>query len=101
MNSKDRALYLNYTVGIPMLRIADNLTITRRSVQQALAAMDPEPFRQLVRQCQTAGAGAIDINPGPLGRDAGSRMCFLIETVQAETSLPLKALQRESEPIER
>lgn len=72
-----------------MLRIADNLTITSRSVRQALEAMDPEPIRQLVRQCQAAGAGAIDINPGPLGCDAGSRMCFLVETVQAETSLPL------------
>lgn len=59
-----------------MLLIADNLTITSRSVQQALDAMDPEPMRQLVRQCHAAGAGAIDINPGPLGSDAGSRMGF-------------------------
>jgi 5-methyltetrahydrofolate corrinoid/iron sulfur protein methyltransferase len=72
-----------------MLLIADNLTITNRSLKQALDQMDPEPIRKLVRQCEAAGAGAIDINPGPLGRDAGSRMAFLVETVQAETSLPL------------
>jgi 5-methyltetrahydrofolate corrinoid/iron sulfur protein methyltransferase len=72
-----------------MLLIADNLTITSRRVRQAVAALDPEPIRQLVRQCQAAGAGAIDINPGPLGHDAGNRMSFLVETVQAETTLPL------------
>jgi len=72
-----------------MLLIADNLTITNRSVKQALDDMAPEPIRELVRECEAAGAGAIDINPGPLGRDAGSRMAFLVETVQAETSLPL------------
>jgi 5-methyltetrahydrofolate corrinoid/iron sulfur protein methyltransferase len=72
-----------------MLLIADNLTITSKIVKQALDTMDPEPIRQLVRRCEAAGAGAIDINPGPLGRDAGSRMAFFIETVQGVTSLPL------------
>jgi 5-methyltetrahydrofolate corrinoid/iron sulfur protein methyltransferase len=78
-----------HIVRITMLLIADNLTTSSRIVRQALAAMDPEPIRQLVRQCQAAGAGALDINPGPLGRDAGSRMCFLVEAAQAETGLPL------------
>jgi 5-methyltetrahydrofolate corrinoid/iron sulfur protein methyltransferase len=72
-----------------MLLIADNLTITNTSVQQALANKDPEPLRQLVRECQAAGAAGIDLNPGPLGKDSGSRMAFLVETVQAETGLPL------------
>ena len=72
-----------------MLLIADNLTITKRSVKQALDEMDPGPIRNLVRQCEAAGAGAIDINPGPLGRDASSRMAFLVETAQGVTGLPL------------
>ena len=72
-----------------MILIADNLTITNRSMKQALDQMDPEPIQQLVRQCEAAGAGAIDLNPGPLGRDSGSRMAFLVETAQGVTGLPL------------
>ncbi len=50
-----------------MLLIADNLTITNRSLKQALDQMDPEPIRKLVQKCEAVGAGAIDINPGPPG----------------------------------
>ena len=72
-----------------MILIADNLTVTNRAVQRALDEKDPEPIRQLVKRCEAAGAEAIDINSGPLVRDAENRMTFLVDTVQGVTDLPL------------
>ena len=37
-----------------MILIADNLTITNRSMKQALDQMDPEPIRQLVKQMRSS-----------------------------------------------
>jgi 5-methyltetrahydrofolate corrinoid/iron sulfur protein methyltransferase len=72
-----------------MILAADNLRITRRSIAQAIEHLDPEPIRRLVIACEAAGAGAIDINSGPLTRDAEEKMTFLVETVQTATRLPL------------
>jgi 5-methyltetrahydrofolate corrinoid/iron sulfur protein methyltransferase len=72
-----------------MLLIADNLTVTNKAVQSAVAEKNPEPIRELVRNCVAAGAQAIDINPGPLGRNPESTMTFLVDTVQAVTNLPV------------
>ena len=72
-----------------MLLIADNLTVTNSAVQRALDEKDPEPIRHLVKRCEAAGAEAIDINSGPLVRDAENRMTFLVDTVQGVTGLPL------------
>jgi len=72
-----------------MLLIADNLTVTNKAIQSAVAEKDPEPIRELVRNCVAAGAQAIDINPGPLGRNPESTMTFLVDTVQAVTNLPV------------
>jgi 5-methyltetrahydrofolate corrinoid/iron sulfur protein methyltransferase len=72
-----------------MLLIADNLTVTNKTVQKAVVESDPEPIRELVRSCVAAGAQAIDINPGPLGRNPEDTMTFLVEVVQAATNLPV------------
>jgi len=72
-----------------MLIVADNLQITNPAIAQAVETMDPEPVRDLVSRCAAAGAGAVDINTGPLARDAESRMTFLVETVESVTDLPL------------
>ncbi len=69
--------------------IADNLQITNPRIQTAVERNDPEPIQQIVQACITAGAQAIDINSGPLNKNGPEKMEFLVETVQAVTSLPL------------
>jgi len=72
-----------------MLRIADNLQITNRSISEAVGQLDPIPIQDMVRLMEENGAQAIDINPGPLRREPARKMKFLVETVQAVTRLPL------------
>ena len=72
-----------------MLIVADNLRITQPAIARAVETMDPVPVRQMARACRDAGADAIDINSGPLSRDAEKKMTFLVETVQAAVDLPL------------
>ncbi len=69
--------------------VADNLHIVNTTIADALQRMDPLPIQTLVRQCEHAGAQAIDINSGPLTRLPEKRFAFLVETVQEITSLPL------------
>ena len=69
--------------------VADNLTITNAVVADALKRRDPEPIRKLVRICEAAGAGMIDINSGPLTRNPEESMVFLVDSVRAATNLPL------------
>jgi 5-methyltetrahydrofolate corrinoid/iron sulfur protein methyltransferase len=72
-----------------LLIVADNLRITNRFIQAALDRMDPEPICEMATRCAAAGAQAIDINSGPLSRHPKEKMTFLVETVQAATTLPL------------
>lgn len=69
--------------------IADNLRITQKSIEIAVAEKNPLPLQTMVKQCQGAGAEGIDINSGPLYRDPESRMAFMVEAVQEATHLPL------------
>jgi 5-methyltetrahydrofolate corrinoid/iron sulfur protein methyltransferase len=72
-----------------MILIADNLQITRQIVSDAIQHQNPDTLQALVRAMEAAGAEAIDLNTGPLGRDADRQMTFCVETVQAATDLPL------------
>jgi 5-methyltetrahydrofolate corrinoid/iron sulfur protein methyltransferase len=69
--------------------IADNLTITNPTVDDAVNRMDADPIKKLVRRCETAGAGMIDINSGPLSRNPEEKMAFLVNCVRQESALPL------------
>lgn len=69
--------------------IADNLRITQKAVEIAVAEKDPLPLQAMAKLCETAGADGIDINSGPLYRDPQSRMAFMVEAVQKVTHLPL------------
>jgi len=69
--------------------IADNMQITDERIAKALSAMDPSPVQDMAKRAVTAGADAIDINPGPLTRDGEKKMAFMVETVQKVCSLPL------------
>ncbi len=72
-----------------MLLAADNLQITDKTIEQALKKMDPGPVQEMVVTCEKAGADIIDINTGPLGRDAEKKMAFFVEAVQDVTDLPV------------
>ena len=72
-----------------MILVADNLQITRDSVAKAIRHQNPDILQTMVRAMEAAGAEAIDLNTGPLGRDAARQMRFCVETVQAATDLPL------------
>lgn len=72
-----------------MILIADNLTITNNGIEKALAETNPEPIMKMVRLCENAGAMAIDINTGPLGKSPEKKMAFFVKAVQAATDLPI------------
>lgn len=72
-----------------MRLIADNLRITQKAIEIAVAEKNPLPLQEMAKQCQAAGADGIDINSGPLYRDPESRMAFMVESVQEVTPLPL------------
>jgi len=72
-----------------MILVADNLQIINPTIAAAVEQLDPLPIQELVQQCESAGAQAIDINPGPLSRDPEKKMTFLVEAVQSATPLPL------------
>lgn len=72
-----------------MIIVADNIQITNDTIDNAIKIMDPTPIQGMVVKCEKAGAGAIDINSGPLGRDAEKKISFLVEAVQAATDLPI------------
>lgn len=72
-----------------MKLVADNIRITKKQIQTALEQKDPEPVRELALSCVRAGAGAIDINAGPLKKDPEGAMAFFIRAVESVTDLPL------------
>lgn len=72
-----------------MIITADNLQITNKTIEKALEEKLPEPIIKMVRRCEKAGAQAIDINSGPLGRHPEETMQFLVNTVQGVSELPI------------
>jgi len=72
-----------------MKLIADNLQITSNSFKKAVDDMDPAPIKALVKKAASLGAEAIDINSGPLSKNTEETMCFLVQTVQSVSDLPV------------
>jgi 5-methyltetrahydrofolate corrinoid/iron sulfur protein methyltransferase len=72
-----------------MFLVADNLQITRRDIAEAIRRHQADPIRSYVTELQAAGAQAIDLNTGPLGRNAAEDMAFCIAAVQSATDLPV------------
>lgn len=73
----------------PVKLIADNLRITRATMQTALKTLDPKPVQEVVRRCAAQGAFAIDVNTGPLTKSPEAGMAFFIQAVESVTDLPL------------
>ncbi len=72
-----------------MILIADNIQITNKKIERAMENYDPVPIKKMVKECEAAGAEAIDINSGPLYRDPEKKMAFLVETIQEISDLPV------------
>ncbi len=72
-----------------MLLVADNLQIIYKNIEEAIKTLDPKPIQDLVKECEAAGAEAIDINSGPLSHDPAKKMAFLVEAIQAVSDLPV------------
>lgn len=72
-----------------MILVSDNLQGTRPPTRALLERGDAGPVRELVRRMVLQGARMIDVNPGPLRRDAARRMTSLVEAVRSVTDLPL------------
>ncbi len=72
-----------------MKLVADNLQITNKTIENALSTMNPEPIQEMVKKCERAGADALDINSGPLGKEAERKMFFFVEAVQTVSDLPV------------
>ncbi|MDI6852001.1 MAG: dihydropteroate synthase [Deltaproteobacteria bacterium] len=72
-----------------MILAADNLTAANPIVAEAMARLDPKPLQDLARRCEAAGAHLLDLNPGYLPKRRQDRMAFMVDAVQAASSLPL------------
>lgn len=72
-----------------MKLIADNLRITKPDIREALKRKDPSPVQNLVEKCVKAGAHAIDVNTGPLGKHPKEDMQFFIQAAESAANLPL------------
>ncbi len=72
-----------------MLLVADNLQITHPDMAEAIRHHRPEPIRSWVTRLEAAGAQAVDLNTGPLGRNAAEDMAFCVTAVQSATDLPV------------
>jgi len=73
----------------PLIVIADNLQITNKIIEKAIANYGSGPIITMIKKCEAAGAMAIDINSGPLSRNPKKKMAFLVNTIQKETNLPV------------
>lgn len=72
-----------------MIIVADNIRITNRAVEKAVNTLDPQPIQEMVKNCEAAGAEAIDINSGPLNQDPEKKMAFLVRAVEDVSDLPI------------
>ena len=72
-----------------MLLIADNLQLTLPSLARMVAQRDSAAFQEQVVRLTAAGAEAIDINTGPLGRDGAEQMIFCLQAASNATDRPL------------
>lgn len=77
-----------------MLLITDNLQLTRPAVAQAVAHRDSVAFQEQVARLTAAGAEAIDINTGSLGREGADQMRFCLQA--AERPLLINTLNPEA-----
>ena len=72
-----------------MLIVAERINASRKAIRAALETFDAAAIVGEVRQQAAAGAHYIDVNGGTFpGREA-EMLCWLVDTAQQATELPL------------
>lgn len=72
-----------------MIIIGENIHVIAKTVSTAVADRDAKVIQDLARAQTEAGADYIDLNVGPLRKNAEETMQWLVNTVQDATDLPL------------
>jgi 5-methyltetrahydrofolate corrinoid/iron sulfur protein methyltransferase len=72
-----------------MIIIGENIHVIAKTVSTAIADRDARVIQDLARAQTEAGADYIDLNVGPLRKNAEETMQWLVNTVQDATDLPL------------
>ena len=72
-----------------MIIIGENIHVIAKTVSTAIADRDARVIQDLARAQTEAGADYIDLNVGPMRKNAEETMQWLVSTVQDATELPL------------
>ncbi len=72
-----------------MLIVAERINSSRKAINEAIKAKDAEFIRAEARAQTEAGADYIDVNAGSFVGQETEYLCWLVETVQGVTDLPL------------
>lgn len=72
-----------------MIIIGENIHVIAKTVSTAIADRDARVIQDLARAQTEAGADYIDLNVGPMRKNAEEIMQWLVSTVQDATDLPL------------
>jgi 5-methyltetrahydrofolate corrinoid/iron sulfur protein methyltransferase len=72
-----------------MILIGEDLNVMSKEISRAVKERDPEPIRRCVVEQTHNGMDYLDLNVGPVTKDPGETMEWLVKTVQEFTDLPL------------
>lgn len=72
-----------------MILIAESINIMSKTLGPAMRERNPKPIQEMALAEAAAGADYLDINIGPARRNGDELMVWMVNTVQAVTSLPL------------
>lgn len=72
-----------------MILIGEDLNVMSKGISRAVKERNPEPIRRCVVEQTRNGMDYLDLNVGPVAKDPGESMEWLVKTVQEFTDLPL------------
>jgi 5-methyltetrahydrofolate--homocysteine methyltransferase len=72
-----------------MIIVAEKINTSRKSVAEAVERGDADFIVQLARDQVEAGADYVDVNAGTFVEEETRHLCWLVETIQRELSVPL------------
>ena len=72
-----------------MLIVGEKINTSRKSIEEAVRNRDTTFITNVAREQAEAGANYIDVNAGTFLEQEVDYLCWLVETVQSEVTLPL------------
>jgi 5-methyltetrahydrofolate corrinoid/iron sulfur protein methyltransferase len=72
-----------------MILIGEDLNVMSKEISRAVKERNPESIRRCVVEQTQNGMDYLDLNVGPVAKDPGETMEWLVKTVQEFTDLPL------------